>query len=65
MSATNLTIGGFTQSGVAKSLIEKPSNSEKGLTPRIIWLFPCPLYEKFSSLGEIDSSFVENISKWL
>ena len=33
MSSTRLTIGGFTQAGVARGLIEVPSNSEKGLSP--------------------------------
>ena len=31
MQSTRLTIGGFTQPGVARSLIEQPTNAEKGL----------------------------------
>ena len=36
MTATRLTIGGFTQPGVARNLIDMPSNSEKGLSHRFI-----------------------------
>ena len=40
---TNLTIGGFTQPEVARSLIELPTNSEKGLSSRFCGssLTPC------------------------
>lgn len=63
MSSTYLTVGGFTQPGVARALIEMPANAEKGLSHRFIWLFPNPLYEKFSNLGEVDENFVTRISK--
>ena len=63
MSSTNLTVGGFTQSGVARSLIDIPSNSEKGLSHRFLWLFPNPLYEKFAILGEVDDNFVQKLGK--
>ena len=32
MPYTRLTVGGFTQPGLARSLIELPSNAEKGLS---------------------------------
>ncbi len=32
MSSTRLTIGGFTHTSVARSFIDMPSNSEKGLS---------------------------------
>lgn len=63
MSSTNLTIGGFTQPGVARSLIELPTNSEKGLSSRFLWFFPNPLYGKFANLGKVDETFVAKISK--
>lgn len=63
MSSTKLTVGGFTQPGVARSLIELPSNSEKGLFSRFLWFFPKPLYESFSNLGEVDDDFITKISK--
>ena len=62
MSTTSLTVGGFTQQGVARSLIEIPSNSEKGFSHRFLWLFPNPLYKKISTLGEVDKEFLQKIS---
>ena len=62
MTSTHLTVGGFTQPGVARALIEMPSNAEKGLSHRFLWLFPRPLHEKFSSLGEVDQTFVKKLS---
>ena len=64
MSSTQLTVGGFTQPGVARGLIEMPANSEKGFSYRFLWFFPNPLFEKFSSLGEVDREFVQKISKY-
>ena len=63
MPFTRLTVGGFTQPGVARSLIELPSNAEKGLSHRFLWLFPSPLFGKFSSLKEVDKSFQRDIGK--
>ena len=45
MKSTNLTVGGFIQPSVGKSLID-PTNTEKGFTHRFIWLFPNPLFKK-------------------
>lgn len=61
MSSTRLTIGGLTQPCVARNLIDMPANSEKGLSHRFLWLFPKPLYGKFSTLEEIDHSFTDKI----
>ena len=63
MSSTQLTVGGFTQPGVARGLIEMPNNAEKGFSNRFLWLFPNPLFEHFSSLGEVDEDFVDKISE--
>ena len=52
MNSTNLTVGGFTQPAIARNLIEIPSNSEKGLSHRFIWLFPNALHQEFSELGK-------------
>lgn len=65
MTSTHLTVGGFTQPGVARALIEMPANAEKGLSHRFIWLFPKPLYEKFSNLGEVGITFVDKICKFM
>ena len=51
MQFTHLTVGGFTQPGVARSLVEQPSNADKGLSHRftyvdfsqnVIWEFQEP-----------------------
>lgn len=63
MSSTRLTIGGFTQAGVARSLIDMPSNSEKGLSHRFLWVFPKPLFGKFAALEEVDKTFTAEISE--
>lgn len=63
MSSTQLTVGGFTQPGVARALIEMPSNAEKGFSHRFLWFFPNPLFEKFESLGTVDRGFIDKISK--
>lgn len=65
MTSTRLTVGGFTQPGVARALIEMPANAEKGLSHRFLWLFPNPLYKKLSNLGVIDQDFLRTISKKL
>ena len=61
MSSTRLTIGGFTLPGVARNLIEMPSNSEKGLSHRFVWMFPKPLYGKFAMLENVDKNFSSKI----
>lgn len=63
MKDTRLTIGGFTQPGVARNIIDMPSNAEKGLSHRFVWLFPQPLYGKFDSLEEVNEDFNENIGE--
>ena len=65
MDMTRLTIGGFTQPGVARNLMELPSNTEKGLSHRFLWLFPKPLYGQFDSLGKIDKDFTNQIGTLL
>ena len=61
LSSTRLTIGGFTQAGVARNLIDMPSNSEKGLSHRFVWLFPKPIFGKFAALEEVDETFTSTI----
>ena len=39
ITSTNLTLGGFTQPAVARSLIENSANIEKGLSQRFMWVF--------------------------
>ena len=59
MKKTALTVGGFTQPNVAKSLIESPQAIEKGLVQRFLWLFPNPSYSDFASLQKANQNFVE------
>lgn len=63
MEQTSLTVGGFTQPAVARSLIELPSNSEKGFATRFLWIFPEPRYAKFSSLEPVNKEFTEELGK--
>ncbi len=63
MDSTNLTLGGFTQPGVARSLIELPSNAEKGLSQRFLWIFPQPKYADFETLEPVDSIFCDKLGK--
>lgn len=62
MSLTMLTVGGFTQPSVARSLIEQPSNSEKGLSSRFLWFFPNVLYGTFDDLGQVNPEFINKLS---
>ena len=64
MSETRLTIGGFTQPGVARSLIDMPANTEKGLSHRFLWIFPRPVYGKFTSLEAVDKKFADDLGKF-
>ena len=63
MERTSLTVGGFTQPSVARSLIEQPSNIEKGLSTRFLWIFPEPCYAKFDSLESIDEEFATALGR--
>ena len=59
MQSTSLTVGGFNQPSVARSLIELPGNAEKGLSQRFLWIFPKPVYGQFGSLEPTDKNFKE------
>ena len=63
MRRTSLTVGGFNQPAVARSLIELPGNAEKGLSQRFLWLFPKPVYGKFDTLEPINKEFTAKIGK--
>ena len=63
MSSTSLTLVGFTQPNVSRSLIENTSNIEKGLSQRFTWIFPKPTYAVFESLQPVDSTFTQALGK--
>ena len=63
MGHTGLTIGGFTQPSVARSLIEIPANVEKGLCQRFLWVVPKPPGVQFKLLEKVDQDFTVSIGK--
>ena len=65
METTSLTVGGFNQPSVARSLIELPGNAEKGLSQRFLWLFPRPVYSQFDSLEPTNKTFTEKIGVFI
>ena len=65
MQTTGLTVGGFTQPSVAKSLIELPQSVEKGLVQRFLWILPKPTYATFASLEPADEKFCDYLGMYL
>ena len=61
MFRTGFTVGGFTQPAVARGLIENPSNIEKGLCQRFLWLVPPPNPVAFDDLEPVDKDFCSSI----
>ena len=64
MKTTSLTVGGFNQLAVARSLIELPGNAEKDLSQWFLRLFPQPVYGNFESLGTIDTVLTGKIGTY-
>jgi len=60
--AMSITIGGFTQPAVARSIIEAPTNMDRGFSHRFLWFFLPIQYASFSSLSEIERTFVDKLS---
>ena len=65
MERTGFTVGGFTQPGVAKGLIENPSNIEKGLCQRFLWLVPRPSPVPFAQLQPVQKEFCASLGECL
>ena len=63
MDATCLTVGGFCQPSVARTLIEQCGSAEIGLSQRFLWLFPQPAYSRFHTLESVDTEFMESLGK--
>ena len=61
MHSTSLTVGGFNQPSVVRSLIELPGNAKKGLSQCFMWFFPKPVYGEFASLEPPNKSFKDKI----
>ena len=64
MNHTGITLGGFIQPSVARSLIELQPNVEKGLCQRFLWLVPQPTLEKFDQLQRVDVDFISGIGMY-
>ena len=62
INVTRLTVGGFNQPAVARSLIELTGKAESGFSQRFLWLFPKPVYGKFNTYENVDD-FILKISK--
>ena len=53
METISLTDGGFSQPGVAHTLIEHPGSIKTGLTQHLLWAFPNPLCARFETLEAV------------
>lgn len=63
METTSLTVGGFSQPGVARTLIEQPGSIETGLAQRFLWSFPKPSYARFGTLEAVNKDFTDLLGK--
>ena len=61
MNHMGLTLGGFTQPSVARNMLEHPSNVEKGLCQRFLWLVPEPATIALEHLQCVDGTFTTAI----
>ena len=52
MDVTSLTVGGFNQPAVARTLIELPGNAKKGLSQTFLWLYPYQYMESLKHLNQ-------------
>ncbi len=59
MDRTPLSIGGFTQLGVARNIIiiEQRNGDERGFSQHFLWMFPKPTFAKFDSLKQLLRKF--------
>ena len=64
MPFTGLTLGGFLQPSVARSLIEVQANIDKGLCQRFLWLAPERIIADVDQLQKPNSNFVNTIGRY-
>lgn len=64
MTYTGLTVGGFTQPSVARTLIELQGNAEKGFSQRFLWCIPKPRIVRFEELQKVNSEFSTSVGKF-
>lgn len=63
MEKTALTVGGFTQPSVARTIIEQTTGAERGFSQRFLWIFPKPTFAKFASLEPVSDEISATIGK--
>lgn len=64
MPFTGLTLGGFLQPSVARSLMEVQANVDKGLCQRFLWLVPERIIADVDQLQKPDPDFVKSIGRY-
>ena len=63
MESTCLTVGGFSQPCVVRTLIEQPDGAGIGLSQRFLWLFPKPSYARYKTLEAVDEQFSDSLGE--
>ena len=63
MDRTALNIGGFTQPGVARNIIEQRNGAERGFSQRFLWIFPKPTFAEFASLKPVPEEISKSLGK--
>ena len=63
MESTCLTVRGFSQPCVARTLIEQPDGAGIGLSQHFLWLFPKPSYARYKTLEAVDEQFSHSLGK--
>ena len=65
MENTVLTVGGFTQSSVARNLWDQQASIEKVLPERFLCLIPQPYFSAFDLLEPIDEAFYDSLGVFM
>lgn len=65
MEQTALSVGGFTQPSVARTLIEQQSSAERGFCQRFLWIFPKPKFAKLKSLAPVEEKYSKSLGEFL
>ena len=64
MDRTALTVRGFTQPTVARSLWDQQASIEEGLPKRFLWLIPQSSFSTFELLELIDENFYDSLGNY-
>ena len=63
MKVTGLTLGGFIQPSIARSLLEQPANVDKGVCQRFMWFSPQQVSVPFEKLEKVNEEFSTSVGK--